>query len=298
MDLDQKNANASNVPADKRTDSVDKGIIFDGNLENKEADNFADSPVSRGTDPALVPNSESTTISAGIESGANRFTVPANVTNDTISTPAPIEQSSFPKLDHANLEPTKVSPPVSFTEEPKGEILTTFINTQNYADSEVEKANPSMPQPTNRNETNFAVKKVSLQPKESAFVHPVTPDPTRVAEVESNLNQASFSMPAQRESAAAELVTNDIGQADVPHSSPKVSSAGVLAPNVVLNSSRVPIEEPSSDVNTRQGHGSLTWLWVVLALLLGFLVIGLFLSWASENGLINLELDRFFSKIL
>jgi hypothetical protein len=318
MDLNQDNSSsASSVVADDQATApeaaahttnvnqdspVDSNIIFDGDIGKKEVVSPTDPPISDEMKEEVAATNDSDQISSGIESGSSRFDAPSTTASVTNQTALSATESPFPKPELTEPIALKIVPPISPAEEPKGEILTTFVNTQNYADAESEKVNPSMSQATDRNETNFAAKPTSAGTMESAPVHPVTPDPTRVVEAESMLNPSSFTMPTHSEAANVEPAVDSIDQLDISES----PTPALTSPNIVID--QVPdtdrlghIAAPSSNtfpnVEPDKRKVTLRWLWVTLGSIFVVLFIFAGLVWATETGVINWGLDKYYSKI-
>lgn len=318
MDLNQgKSSDASGVAADDQTtvpgtttnatsvsqDSpVDGNITFDGDAEKKEIVSPTDPPVSDEMKEDVAAANDSEKISSGIESGSSRFDAPSTTLNSTDQMVPSTDESPFPKPELTEPIALKIVPPISSAEEPKGEILTTFVNTQNYADDEAKKVNPSMPQATDRNETNFAAKSTSAGTMEPIAVSLVTPDPTRVVEAESTLNSSSFTMPTHPEAANTELEADSVNQTNISESLTTAPSSPNIVTNQVLSTDHlghiaVPSPNTLPNVEPDKRKGTLRWLWITLGSIFVVLFIFAGLVWATETGVINWGLDKYYSKI-
>jgi len=313
MDLNQdKGSSASSVSADSQkvavqtpattskvnqNSQVDDGISFESDLKAKEIDTQADSPVSNEMKEEVAISSESTRISSGIESGASRFEAASVTANEETKSALSPDASPFPKPVLTEAATSAVVTPVVSEEEPKGEILTTFVNTQNYKEAETKKINPSMPQPTVRNETNFTATQGSA---ETSPVYPVTPDPTKTNESESHVNPASFAMPASAEDIKSAVEEPTQGSDAAATQNPVDPSSSIK--------NHVPLSEhydhiasssesaPATIVPGKKKAG-LKWLWITLGSIFGVLFVFAGLVTATETGVINWGLDTYYSKM-
>jgi len=281
--------------------TIQDGITFDDNLQTE--DNFAglqnvDLAV---TDEMKLDNKiekDPVQVNPGIENGSSRFDSPISAVAGEVSAAAVDAKSvQAPEISAPEAKVSVAAVPTD--EEPKGEILTSFVNNQNYADQK-DTRNQSLPVETTKNETNS-----SFIPEISALSPSgvVTPDPMKTNEAESEVNPSSFALPVSLEAAENEKIQIDRSEAS---DDSKVSAEAIPATNSVINNVPAsqhydhiiaPTQNDLLNVEPEKRKGSLKWLWITLGSIFGVLFIFAGLVGATETGMINWQLDKYYSQI-
>jgi len=281
----------SSSPMASQTSPVADGIVFDSDNRSSDiiqADNNSVPAVSDEMKLDSQPGSTAPETHPGIENGSSRF---SSAPDKTV--PAVEKAPALPEA--APLEPKVAASEVREEDEPKGEILTSFVNTQNYSD--IKKGlNESMPSETTRNETNSSLHDASPVAPHSI----VTPDPTKTNEAESHINPASFAMPASTEIHSS-LPEETAQKSAEPAEHSSADSSTAIKNHVPLSEHYDHIasssESAPATIVPEKKKASLKWLWITLGTIFGVVFVFAGLVTATETGVINWGLDKYYSKI-
>ena len=329
MDLNQADSSGNSSPADSddntsdkvtassagRSDGisgspVDNGITFDNSQKTQDHDDnvsLSEPPITNEMKLDSEDTRDEKPASLGIENGSNRF-------DSTPSMPAfSPPEAAMPKIDEPQVKSDKSedaelilpaveskAAPYSPVKDPEGEILTTFVNTQNYAIEE-DKPNPSMPIPTTKNETNSSMHIEQADSQEHATPVVTTPDPMLTNEAESTLSPSSLAMPAIAEAPNNELPEAEKISAEVIPNSSQTQGANTIVNHVPLSEhydyiASSPQSASTTFVPVKKSAG-LKWLWITLGSIFGVLFVFAGLVGATETGMINWQLDKYYSQM-
>ena len=273
---------------------IQEGITFDDNL--RADDNFAnlqnvDLAVTNEMKLEKEIETDPIQVNSGIENGSSRFdTQTVKAVEPPVVPAPPTAQTDVQEISAPEAKVSVAALPKD--EEPKGEILTSFVNNQNYSD--VKKGlSESMSTETTKNETNSSLHDTSPVAPHSV----VTPDPTKTNEAESHINPASFAMPASAEihNAAPEEIAPKSAEQSFADPSSAVKNHVPLSEHYDHIASS-PESAPATFIPEKK-KASLKWLWITLGSIFGVLFVFAGLVTATETGMINWGFDKIYSKM-